>query len=92
LKALAHELRVSDVMNAIVDVFYMANSYEVDTLSVSEVLKAHQPTYQKIKEKHTSWDWVFGETPNFTYEDEMGNFYEISGGKVKPEGDINSIF
>lgn len=92
LKDLAPEITVSDVTNAIVDVFYTQSHYDVDFLSVSDVIKAHEPTIQSLRDKHASWAWVFGETPNFNYTAEDGVVYEVSGGKVKPDGDINSIF
>lgn len=92
LKDLVPNLMVSDVVNAIVDVFYEHCKYEVDVLSVQDVLTAHEPTAQRLIEKHASWAWIFGETPNFTYIAEEGHVYEIAGGKVMPNGDINSIF
>lgn len=92
LKDLVPSLTVSDVTNAIVDVFYEHNQYEVDVQSVTDILTAHEPTFQQLMEKHSSWSWIFGETPNFTYALEDGTVFEFAGGKVTPSGDINSIF
>jgi len=86
------DLSVKDVMNAIIDTFYESNTYEVDHLSIQEVAQTNEKQFQKNKNRHTSWDWIFGETPDFTYRDIQGKVYEISRGALKPEGNINSIF
>ncbi len=92
LSQFVNHLKVSDVINAIVDVFYANSAYEVQTISIHEVIRAHQSQFLKLKSRHNSWDWIFGETPDFNYCDEQGNVFEISGSTVKPYGNINSIF
>ncbi len=92
LKTLIPELTVADVINAIVDVFYKSSDYQVDVMAMDEVIKAHEPIVEKHKARHASWQWVFGETPNFTFQSATGQIYEVSNGKVTPEGDINLIF
>ena len=92
LSQYVNHLKVPDVINAIVDVFYANSAYEVQTMSIHEVIRAHQSQFLKVKSRHNSWDWIFGETPDFNYCDEQGNVFEISGSTVKPYGNINSIF
>lgn len=92
LNHFVEDLKVKDVMNAIIDTFYEANTYEVDHLSIQDVTQANEQQFLKFKNRHMSWEWVFGETPDFTYRDAHGKVYEISRGALKPEGNINSIF
>ncbi len=89
LKQLKPDIKISDVVNAIVDVFYTANAYKVVNLTMHEVFKAHESTITKLISKHASWEWVFGETPNFTYLDDDGRRYDFVNGTVKPYGNIN---
>lgn len=86
------KLKVSDITNAIIDAYYKKNEYEVDLLSIEDVIKAHEPAYQTIKARHASWEWIFGETPSFSYRSEDGVEYQIVNGAVTPTGNINSIF
>lgn len=85
-------LKVSDITNAIVDVYYKQNDYNVETLSIDDVINAHEPTFNTIRTRHASWQWIFGETPNFAYRGEDGTEYQIVNGAVTPTGNINSIF
>lgn len=89
LKQLNPDIKVPDVVNAIVDTYYAANAYNVAHLTMHEVFEAHEPIITKLIGKHTSWEWVFGETPNFTYLDDDGRQYEFVNGTVKPYGNIN---
>ncbi len=86
------KLKVSDITNAIIDAYYKKNEYEVDLMSIEDVIKAHEPAYQTIKARHASWEWIFGETPSFSYRSEDGVEYQIVNGAVTPTGNINSIF
>ncbi len=86
------KLKVSDITNAIIDTYYKKNEYEVDLLRIEDVIKAHEPAYQTIKARHASWEWIFGETPSFSYRSEDGVEYQIVNGAVTPTGNINSIF
>jgi len=83
-------MKVPDVINAIVDTYYRANDYKVDYLTMQDVLDAHEPAVAAFIKKQASWEWVFGETPNFTYSDDSGNTYEFVNGTVKPIGNINN--
>ncbi|MDN5299106.1 MAG: lipoate---protein ligase [Clostridiales bacterium] len=38
--------------------------------------------YQKVIQKLTSWDWAYGETPNFTYYFDASSYALIEGGVV----------
>ena len=80
-------LKTSDVMNAIVDEYYISQKYEVETLSICDIITSHQLSIQHAKQKHRSWSWVFGETPNFTFINETGSAFDIEGGMVKPSTD-----
>ncbi len=76
-------LMTSDVMNAIVDQYYISQKYEVDTLTICDIITAHQLSIQQAMQKHRSWTWVFGETPKFTFINETGKSFDIEGGTVK---------
>lgn len=91
LKQLKPEIKVPDVMNAIVDSFYSANAYGVTNLTMHEVFEAHEPAITKLMNRHASWEWVFGETPNFTFKGEDDNLYEFVNGTVKSTGNINNL-
>ena len=91
LKSLRPNITVADVTNAIVDAYYKTCEYQVEFMEMDEVIKAHAPIVEQHKMRHASWQWVFGETPNFTYQAASGQIYDVSNGKVTPEGDINLI-
>ncbi|OJV63021.1 MAG: hypothetical protein BGO41_09965 [Clostridiales bacterium 38-18] len=84
-------LKVNDVIGAIIDTYYSKNAYQVEVVSVEDILKAHQPAVETLSKKLASWEWIFGETPTFTYTDEAGSKHSFSSGTVTPEG-INSLF
>lgn len=86
LKQLNPDINVPDVVNAIVDTYYAENAYNVDYLTMHEVFKAHELAIANLIEKHASWEWVFGETPNFTYKGDDDTLYEFVNGTVKPYG------
>jgi Lipoate-protein ligase A len=85
------KLKVSDITNAIVDEYYKRNEYDVELQSIDDVIKAHEPAYETIRARHASWEWVFGETPSFSFRSEDGMEYQIVNGAVTPTGNINSI-
>lgn len=67
LKEAALHLTVSGAINAIVDAFYRENQYAVDILSEASILQTHQETILALEDKYRSWDWTYGETPQFVY-------------------------
>lgn len=85
------DLKVSDVINAIVDRYYITQNYEVDALTICDIITAHQFSIQQAMEKHRSWTWVFGETPNFTFINETGKTFDIEGGTVRPGTNNDSM-
>lgn len=84
LRQLNPEIQVPDVVNAIVDTYYAENAYKVECLTMREVFKAHELAISNLMKKHASWEWVFGETPNFTYKGDDDTLYEFVNGTVKP--------
>ena len=91
LRQLKPNINVPDVLNAIVDGYYSANAYNVTHLTIQDVFEAHEPAITNLIKRHASWEWVFGETPNFTYRDDNGGLYEFVNGTVKPNGNINKL-
>lgn len=89
LKQLNPDINVPDVVNAIVDTYYAENAYNVEHLTMHDVFEAHELTITNLMKKHASWEWVFGETPNFTYKGDDDTLYEFVNGTVKPYGIIN---
>ncbi|HSN66959.1 MAG TPA: lipoate--protein ligase [Fusibacter sp.] len=84
LRQLNPDINVPDVVNAIVDTYYAENAYNVEHLTMHEVFEAHELAITNLMKKHASWEWVFGETPNFTYKGEDDTLYEFVNGTVKP--------
>ena len=84
LRQLNPDINVPDVVNAIVDTYYAENAYNVEHLTMHEVFEAHELAITNLMKKHASWEWVFGETPNFTYKGDDDTFYEFVNGTVKP--------
>lgn len=84
LRQLNPDIKITEVVNAIVDAYYTENAYNVTNLTMQEIIEAHEPAITNLMKKHASWEWVFGETPNFTYRNEDGNLYEYVNGTVKP--------
>lgn len=89
LRQLNLDINVPDVVNSIVDVYYAENAYNVEHLTMREVFEAHELAITNLMKKHASWEWVFGETPNFTYKGDDDTLYEFVNGTVKPYGTIN---
>ncbi len=89
LRQLNPDINVPDVVNAIVDAYYAENAYNVEHLTMRDVFEAHELTITNLMKKHASWEWVFGETPNFTYWGDDDSLYEFVNGTVKPYGIIN---
>lgn len=80
LKSAKPELTVSGVANAIVDAFYKANQYAVQIVSVDNIAAKSGEALGELTERFKSWEWIFGETPHFTYEsDELGEIDIVSG-------------
>jgi lipoate-protein ligase A len=86
LKQLNPDINVPDVVNAIVDAYYTENAYNVVHLTMNEVLEAHELAIANLMKKHASWEWLFGETPNFTFKGENDRLYEFVNGTVMPYG------
>jgi len=84
LKQLNPDIKIPEVVNAIVDAYYSENAYNVTILTIQEIFEAQEPAISKLIEKHVSWEWIFGETPNFTYRNEDGALYQFVNGTVKP--------
>jgi len=82
-------LKVSDFLNAVIDVYYQKIGYEVDIISVKEVISANQLMVDRIYQRHQSWDWVFGETPPFKVAGPGGEVFEYVNPSEMPKGSIN---
>lgn len=85
------KLKTSDVVNAIVNQYYISQNYDIETESICDIISKHQLTIQQSMQKHRSWSWVFGETPNFTFINENGKAFDIEGGTVKPSSNSESM-
>lgn len=82
-------LKVSDFLNAVIDVYYQKIGYDVDIISVQEVISANQLMAERIYQRHQSWDWVFGETPPFKVAGTDGVIHEFLNPSEMPKGLIN---
>ncbi len=83
LQAVNPEISVTSVENSIVDVFYRYQGYQVDTLSPKDIREANPQRYEQIKTRLKSWEWVYGETPPFTFELNQDNRIEVVNGFIQ---------
>lgn len=82
-------LKVNDFLNAVIDVYYQKIGYDVDIISVQEVISANQLMADRIYQRHQSWNWVFGETPPFKVAGTDGVIHEFANPSEMPKGLIN---
>ncbi|GAU77269.1 lipoate--protein ligase [Fusibacter sp. 3D3] len=83
LESASPSIKMDRVQNAIVNTFYKAHQYRVETLTVDEIQSGFQTQYDVIMNRLKSWQWTFGETPPFIYHLDEANHLKVRNGLIE---------